>query len=69
MNKTTALHVHHLFLVHFFDVHNTALYVYPWYDYHGPVVSRAVKIFISAFFADSFVRNDILRGHPNHAKI
>ena len=23
MNKTTALHVHHLFLVHFFDVHNT----------------------------------------------
>ena len=33
MNKTTALHVHHLFLVHFFDVHNTALYVYPWYDY------------------------------------
>ena len=33
MNKTTALHLHHLFLVHFFDVHNTALYVYPWYDY------------------------------------
>ena len=33
MNKTTALHVHHLFLVYFFDVHNTALYVYPWYDY------------------------------------
>ena len=26
---------------------------------HGPVVSRAVKIFISAFFAGSFVRNDI----------
>ena len=35
----------------------------------GPVVSRAVKIFISAFFAGSFVRNDILRGHPNHVKI
>ena len=33
MNKTAALHVHHLFLIHFFDVHNTALYVYPWYDY------------------------------------
>ena len=69
MNKTTALHVHHLFLVHF-STSTTQPYMYtPGMTTHGSVVSRAVKIFISAFFAGSFVRNDILRGHPSRAKI
>ena len=49
------------------DVHviYAALYTPIWLpivdpaQYPGPVVYRVVKIFISAFFADSFVRNNI----------